>query len=63
VPLMAMPNAGMPVLEGGKTVFKESPEMMAATCADLVKAGVRLIGGCCGTTPAHIAAIVKAVTL
>jgi len=61
VPLMAMPNAGMPVLEDGKTMFKETPEMMATTCMEIVKAGARLIGGCCGTTPAHIAAIARAV--
>lgn len=53
-------NAGMPVLEEGKTVFKETPEFMASKVGDLVKAGAQIIGGCCGTTPEHIAAIAKA---
>jgi len=57
VPLMAMPNAGMPVIEGGKTVFRETPEQMAGKIGELVDAGARIIGGCCGTSPAHIAAI------
>lgn len=57
VPLMAMPNAGMPVVEGGETVFKETPEQMAAKVGRLQEAGACIIGGCCGTSPAHIAAI------
>jgi len=58
LPLWAKPNAGMPELVGGQTVFKETPEQMAARFADLVAAGANIIGGCCGTTPAHIAALV-----
>lgn len=61
LPLLAMPNAGMPELVDGKTVFRETPEMMAQKCIGLHKAGASLIGGCCGTTPAHIAAIAKAL--
>ncbi len=57
VPVLAMPNAGMPVIEGGQTVFKETPEAMAAKAHALIEAGASIIGGCCGTTPAHIAAI------
>ncbi len=56
-PLMAMPNAGMPELEGTETVFRQRPEEMAARVGPLVEAGARIIGGCCGTTPAHIAAM------
>lgn len=59
--IMAMPNAGMPELEGGATVFRETPAQMAAKAPRLVEAGARLIGGCCGTTPAHIAAMRRAV--
>ncbi|NLL83643.1 MAG: methionine synthase [Lentisphaerae bacterium] len=55
-PLMAMPNAGMPVIENGVTVFKEEPEAMALKMRAIVEAGATIIGGCCGTTPAHIAA-------
>ncbi|NQU38566.1 MAG: homocysteine S-methyltransferase family protein [Lentisphaerae bacterium] len=61
LPIIAMPNAGMPVLEAGKTVFKESPEQMAAKVVPLVEAGATIIGGCCGTGPAHIAAMKAAV--
>ena len=57
VPIMAMPNAGMPVLEDGKTVFKETAEQMAAKVGRLVEAGARIIGGCCGTGPGHIEAM------
>jgi 5-methyltetrahydrofolate--homocysteine methyltransferase len=60
-PVMAMPNAGMPVIENGETVFKETPEQMAERVNELVDAGVNIIGGCCGTTPAHIAAMKKAL--
>jgi len=60
VPVMAMPNAGMPAIENGVTVFKESPEEMAGKVAALVQAGARIIGGCCGTTPEHIRAMARA---
>lgn len=58
-PLIAMPNAGMPVLENGQTVFPESPDEMAAKVGRLVGAGASILGGCCGTTPAHIAAMAR----
>ena len=61
VPIMAMPNAGMPVIEDGRTVFKETPEQMADLAPRLVEAGANIIGGCCGTGPDHIAAMRKAV--
>ena len=61
VPTMAMPNAGMPVIENGETVFKETPDEMANKACKLVDAGASIIGGCCGTTPAHIAAMRKAI--
>ena len=61
LPLLAMPNAGMPSLVGGKTVFRETPEMMAEKSLLLRDAGATLIGGCCGTTPAHIRAMVAAL--
>jgi len=58
-PLIAMPNAGMPVLVNGKTVFPESPEEMASKVGRLAGAGASILGGCCGTTPAHIAAMAR----
>jgi 5-methyltetrahydrofolate--homocysteine methyltransferase len=58
-PILISANAGMPVLEGEKTVFKETPEFMASKVNDLIKAGAQIIGGCCGTTPDHIAAMAR----
>lgn len=63
MPLLAMPNAGMPVYENGITVFKQTPEDMAAHVGELLDAGVRILGGCCGTTPAHIAALRSTVSV
>jgi len=59
-PILIQANAGVPVIEGGKTVFKESPEYMAARLGELVEAGANMVGGCCGTTPEHIAALAAA---
>ena len=61
MPIIAMPNAGMPVIENGRTVFRETPEAMASKAPKLVAAGANIVGGCCGTGPAHIAAMKKAV--
>jgi len=55
-------NAGLPANVNGKDVFPETPEMMASQVGALIDAGANIIGGCCGTTPAHIAAIKKVVT-
>ena len=57
VPIIAMPNAGMPVIEDGRTVFPATPEEMARHVPDFLAAGARIIGGCCGTGPAHIKAM------
>jgi 5-methyltetrahydrofolate--homocysteine methyltransferase len=54
LPIMIQANAGTPEFVDGKTVFRESPEMMASFVPSLVKAGASIIGGCCGTTPQHI---------
>ncbi len=61
VPVLIHANAGMPVVEDGKTIFKETPEYMASRVKELVQAGALVIGGCCGTNPAHIAAMARAV--
>ncbi len=60
-PIIIQPNAGMPVLENGKTRFPLAPEDMAAYIARFAEAGVSYTGGCCGTTPAHIRAIREAI--
>ena len=57
LPLWAKPNAGRPQIFEGKTVFPESPEEAAEQAKKLAVAGAKFIGGCCGTTPAHIKAI------
>lgn len=54
VPLSAFPNAGLPEVIGHRTVYPAQPAYMARRAAEMLKMGVRLIGGCCGTTPAHI---------
>jgi 5-methyltetrahydrofolate--homocysteine methyltransferase len=59
-PIWARPNAGVPQLIGGETVFPATPEEMAAAVPALVQAGATLIGGCCGTTPMHIRATAAA---
>ena len=61
IPLVAKPNAGVPHLRDGRTVFDLGPEAFAAETARLVEAGASIVGGCCGTTPAHIAALKRAV--
>jgi 5-methyltetrahydrofolate--homocysteine methyltransferase len=59
--IMVQANAGLPQNVDGKDVFPETPQQMAAQVPVLVKAGVNIIGGCCGTTPAHIQAIKNAL--
>ena len=53
-PLSAFPNAGMPEMMGGRTIYPAQPGCMAGRAREMLRYGVRLIGGCCGTTPAHI---------
>lgn len=60
-PVIVQPNAGSPHTENGKTIYKATPEEMAATATRLLAAGVRIVGGCCGTTPALLAAMSRAV--
>jgi 5-methyltetrahydrofolate--homocysteine methyltransferase len=55
-PIFARPNAGTPKQVEDRWVYPHSPEYMASWLPELLKAGVSMIGGCCGTTPAHIAA-------
>ncbi len=60
-PILVHANAGMPVNRNGRDVFPETPADMAAHVPALLQAGADIIGGCCGTTPAHIAAIRAAI--
>lgn len=59
VPVAVKPNAGLPQSRDGKTVYDVSPEEFATEMAEMVRAGVRVVGGCCGTTPAYIAQLVE----
>ena len=61
IPILAKPNAGLPELSDGVTVYRMSPEEFATAGAALVQAGASIVGGCCGTTPAHIGALAAAV--
>ncbi len=60
IPILVHANAGLPENVNGVDVFPETPEMMAANVKELIEAGANIIGGCCGTTPAHIAAMKEA---
>ncbi len=55
--LSVMPNAGYPTVLGHRTVYQGRPEYFAGQLAQIVRAGAAIVGGCCGTTPAHIAAV------
>lgn len=58
VPMIMQPNAGLPRVDGsGKTVFDVSPDEFSDIMADLAQKGLRIMGGCCGTTPEHIRAL------
>ena len=60
VPVLFKPNAGLPTVKEGRTVYDLAPEEFAADMANAVRLGVHAVGGCCGTTPAYIAELVKA---
>ncbi|MBI5471454.1 MAG: homocysteine S-methyltransferase family protein [Ignavibacteriae bacterium] len=57
LPTMVQPNAGLPVLEGGKAVYKQLPADMARCVPDALNAGAGVVGSCCGSTPDHTRAI------
>lgn len=63
VPILAKPNAGMPELVDGETVYAMTPEQFAEYGRQLVEAGAGIIGGCCGTTKEHITALAQTVRL
>lgn len=61
IPILVHANAGMPRLENGVTTFPETPEDMASRVKDIISAGANIVGGCCGTTPAHIGKVREVV--
>jgi 5-methyltetrahydrofolate--homocysteine methyltransferase len=61
LPVMVQPNAGQPKLVNMKVVYDETPEQMVAGVVPLLEAGASIVGGCCGSTPAHIRAFRRAM--
>ncbi|UCD64881.1 MAG: homocysteine S-methyltransferase family protein [Candidatus Zixiibacteriota bacterium] len=61
LPMIIQSNAGLPEIRDGLPIYSESPAYMAERVDDLLRAGVSIVGGCCGTTPDHIASIRKRV--
>jgi 5-methyltetrahydrofolate--homocysteine methyltransferase len=61
VPVWIKPNAGVPQVLGDTVVYPADPATLAAHIADYARQGARIVGGCCGTTPEHIAAIARAL--
>jgi 5-methyltetrahydrofolate--homocysteine methyltransferase len=61
LPVMAQPNAGQPRLVNMQVTYDETPDQMVGGVAALVAAGANIVGGCCGSTPEHIAAFRKAI--
>jgi 5-methyltetrahydrofolate--homocysteine methyltransferase len=61
LPIQIRPNAGLPRLENGILLYPETPEFMAEKSIEFIRKGANIIGGCCGSTPAHIALIKKKI--
>jgi 5-methyltetrahydrofolate--homocysteine methyltransferase len=61
IPVWVKPNAGVPQVRGDTVVYEADPATLAAHVADYARQGARIVGGCCGTTPEHIAAIAGAL--
>jgi 5-methyltetrahydrofolate--homocysteine methyltransferase len=61
VQVFAEPNAGKPELVDGQAVYRVTPEEFAAACGQILKAGIHILGGCCGSSPPHIRAVADAL--
>jgi len=59
--LAAIPNAGYPTMVGSRLIYRSSPEYFAGFATQVVQAGATVVGGCCGTTPMHVAAMREAI--
>ena len=59
LPIIINPNAGLPIIRDGETVFDETPESFSSVMVEMAKMGVDILGGCCGTTPNHIKATIE----
>ena len=63
LPLLAKPNAGLPIVRGGKVVYDCPPKEFASYAKKFVENGVRYLGGCCGTTPEHIRVLKRSIQI
>ena len=61
VPLWIKPNAGVPQIVADQVVYPESPDSFATRLSEFAAQGARIVGGCCGSTPEHIAALRRAI--
>lgn len=61
IPLIAKPNAGLPKLENGRTVFDMDTETFVQTMMTLIESGASIVGGCCGTTPEYVGALASCI--
>jgi len=61
LPIWCKPNAGLPRLEGDREIYDATPEIMGGFAAKYIAAGAQILGGCCGNTPAHVAAIAQSI--
>ncbi|MBO5211928.1 MAG: homocysteine S-methyltransferase family protein [Clostridia bacterium] len=61
IPVIVNPNAGMPIINNGKTHFDSTPDIFLANMLEIAQMGARILGGCCGTTPEHISKVVSAL--
>ncbi len=61
LPLWVKPNAGLPRMTGDSSVYDVTPDQLGEAARGYVQAGARVVGGCCGSTPAHVRAIVEAI--
>ncbi len=61
IPILIQANAGLPEVRNGEIVYPETPGQMKELIPQIISAGANIIGGCCGTTPAHIAAIKETI--
>lgn len=60
IPILVMPNAGLPESVNGETIFNVDPDEFASYMTQIAKMGISYLGGCCGTTPAHLKAMIEA---
>ncbi|MFX1504066.1 MAG: homocysteine S-methyltransferase family protein, partial [Promethearchaeota archaeon] len=61
-PLSIKPNAGQPIVKGNKTYYEQPVEDFANDIREMIELGVKIVGGCCGTSPSTITEVYKVIT-